>query len=150
MLDRRRSAGRQARIASRLPAEAGPAVASHVGEALSRHFRDQLDAVSEAAQEAASFFSRPGRDEGWDCEAAVGLAQLDLPDLPSSDQARSAAAPVRPARSGGGRAAVEALAMQADDLAAFAAFADLEDAFEPMETQVRLVQGVRRRARRET
>jgi hypothetical protein len=136
VLDRRKSAGLQARIASRLLAEAGVAVPSRVGEVLSRHFCDRLDAVQEAAEDAASFFRWPGRDEGWDWQAALGLAQLDLPDLPSSDQARSAAIPVRPPHIRQWRAAGEALAVQADDLAAFAAFADLEDAFEPVEAQV--------------
>lgn len=66
VLDRRKSAGLQARIASRLLAEAGPALSSGVGEVLSRHFCDRLAAVREAAGDAASFFSSPGRDEGWD------------------------------------------------------------------------------------
>jgi hypothetical protein len=133
VLDRRKSAGLHARIASRLLAGAGPALPSRVGEVLSRHLCDRLDAVREAAGDAASFFCRPGRDEGWDWEAALGLAQLDLPDLPSSDQARSADVQVRPGHIRQWRAAGEALAAQADDLAAFAAFADLEDAFEPTE-----------------
>jgi hypothetical protein len=104
-----------------------------------RHFCDRLDAVREAAEEAATFFSWPGEDEDWDWEAALGLAQLDLPNLPripSSDQARSAAVPVRPEHIRQWRAAGEALAAHADDLAAFAAFADLEDAFEQVEALV--------------
>jgi hypothetical protein len=136
VLDRRKSAGLQARIASRLLAEAGVALPSRVGEVLSRHFCDRLDAVKEAAEEAASFFCWPGRDEGWDWEAALGLAQLDLPRIPSSDQARSADVPVHPEHIRQWRAAGEALAAQADDLAVFAAFADLEDAFEPVEALV--------------
>jgi hypothetical protein len=136
VLDRRRSAGLQARIASRLFADAGAAVPSRAGEVLSRHLCHRLDAVREAAGDAASFFSWPGRDEGWDWEAALSLAQLDLPGLPSSGQARSADVPVRPEHIRRWLAAGEAIAEQPDDLAAFASFADLEDAFEPVEAQV--------------
>jgi hypothetical protein len=135
MLDRRKCAGLQARIASRLLAEAGPGLTSVV-EVLSQHFCGRLDAVREAAEDVASFFCQPGRDEGWDWKAALGLAQLDLPRLPSSGQARSAAVPVGPGHIRQWRAEGEALAAQADDLAAFAAFADLEDAFEPVEALV--------------
>jgi hypothetical protein len=143
VLDRRKSAGLQARIASRLLAEAGPSLSSGVGEVLSRHFCDRLAAVREAAADAASFFCSPGRDEGWDWEAALGLAQLDFPGLPSSDQARSADVPVRSEHIRQWRAAGEALALQTDDLAVFAAFADLEDAFEPAEALVlQLLTGV--------
>jgi hypothetical protein len=103
VLDRGKSPGLQARIASRLLADAGAALPSRVGKVLSRHFCDRLEAVREAAEDAAPFFCWPGRDEGWDWEAALGLAQLDLPRIPSSDQARSAGVPVRPSRSGNGR-----------------------------------------------
>lgn len=136
VLDRRNSAKLQARIATRLLAEADDALPSRVGEVLSRHFCDRLDAAREAVEDAASFFYWPGRDEGWDWEAALGLSQLDLPDLCSSDQARSATVPVRPEHIKHWRAAGEALASEANDLAAFAAFADLEDAFEPVEALV--------------
>jgi hypothetical protein len=110
-----------------------------MGEALSQHFCSRLDTVKQAAGEASSFFYRPGRDEGWDWEAVMSLAQLDPQNLPrviSSDEVKSAAVPVCPAQIGIWHAEGEALASQADDLAAFAAFADLEDAFEPVEALV--------------
>ena len=69
----------------------------------------------------------------------MSLAQLDPQNLPrvmSSDEVKSATVPVRPAQIGIWRAQGEALASQANDLAAFAAFADLEDAFEPVESLV--------------
>ena len=116
-----------------------PRPATRRGRGALRHFCDRLDAVREAAEESAAFFRRPGRDEGWDWQAALGLAQLDLrnlPRIPSPDDARSAGVPVRPEHIRQWRAAGEALASQADDLAAFAAFADLEDAFEPLEALV--------------
>jgi len=67
------------------------------------------------------------------------LAQLDpwnLPRAMSSDEVKSATVRVLPDQLRQWRADGEALASQADDLAAFAAFADLEDAFEPLEALV--------------
>ena len=110
-----------------------------MGKVLSQHFCDRLDALREVAEESAPFFCRPGRDEGWDWEAVLGLAQLDprtLPRVLSSDEAPSAAVPVRPAHISHWRVAGEALASQTYDLAAFAEFADLEGAFEPLEAIV--------------
>jgi hypothetical protein len=131
--------GLQGRIASRLLAEAGVALPAGMGEVLSQHFCGRLDAVKEAAEKAAPFFYSPGRDEGWDWEAVLSLAQLDPPNLPrvmSSDEVKSATVAVRPAQISQWRAEGEALASQTDDLAAFAAFADLEDVFEPLEALV--------------
>jgi hypothetical protein len=71
--------------------------------------------------------------------ARACLAQLDterLPRVMSSDEVKTSAVAVCPAQIGHWRAQGEALASQADDLTAFAAFADLEDAFEPVEALV--------------
>lgn len=128
--------GLQARIASRLLTEAGIVLPSGMGDVLSQHFCDRLDAVKEAAKGAAPFFLSPGRDEGWDWEAVLSLAQLDPPNLPrvmSSDEVKAATVSVRPAQISQWRTEGEALASQTDDLAAFATFADLEDAIEPLE-----------------
>jgi hypothetical protein len=139
LLDDGEGTGFQARIAARLLAEAGIASPSGLGRVLSQHFCDRLDAVKEAAEESAYFFRRPGRDEGWDWEAVLSLAQLKPQNLPrpmSSDEVKSATVDVRPTQISQWQALGEALASQADDLAAFAAFADLEDAFEPLEALV--------------
>jgi hypothetical protein len=67
------------------------------------------------------------------------LAQLDPQNLPrvmSSHEVKSSSVAVPPAQLGTWQTQGEALALQSDDLAAFAIFADLEDAFEPMETLV--------------
>lgn len=136
MLDTDENTGLQARIASRLLTNAGIAPPFGLGEVLSQHFCGRLDAVKEAAREAASFFYWPGRDAGWDWEAVLCLAQLDpwnLPHVMSSDEVKSATVAFPPGQIHRWRAEGEALASQADDLAAFAAFADLEDAFEPLE-----------------
>jgi hypothetical protein len=130
--------GLQARIAARLLDESGVDHPARLGEALSQHVRDRLGDLERAAWEPASFLARPG-DDCWDLEAILGLVQIDSGDLGrvrSSDDARSLAVPVRVVQIRQWRAAGEALAVQADDLAAFAAFADLEDAFEPVEALV--------------
>jgi hypothetical protein len=83
----------QARITTRLLADAGISLPSGMGETLSQHICSRLDALKEAAEEASSFFYRPGRDEGWDWEAVMSLAQLDPQNLPrvmSSDEVKSA------------------------------------------------------------
>ncbi len=67
------------------------------------------------------------------------LAQMDPANLPrrmSADEVKAATVAVRPAQIARWRAEGEALAVQADDLTAFATFADLEDAFEPVEALV--------------
>ena len=120
MLHRDGSTGLQARIASRLPAEAGIALPFGLGEVLSQHFCGRLDAVQEAAGKAASsFFYLPGVDEGWDWEAVIRLAQLDpwnLPRVMSSDEVKSVGVPVLPNQISQWRAEGEVLASQADDL----------------------------------
>lgn len=140
MLHKDDSEGLQARIASRLLEKAGITLPSGLGEVLSQHFCGRLDAVQEAAGEAASsFFYLPGVDEGWDWETVMRLAQLDpwnLPRAMSSDEVKSATVGVLPDQLSQWHTEGEALASQADDLAAFAAFADLEDAFEPVEALV--------------
>jgi hypothetical protein len=118
-------------------ADAGIGLPFGLGQMLSQHFCDRLDAAQEAAAEAASsFFYLPGVDEGWDREAVIRLAQLNpwsLPRVMSSDEVKSASVRVLPDQISKWRTEGEALASQADDLAAFAAFAGLEDAFEPVE-----------------
>jgi len=140
MLDTGGTEGLQARIASQLLETTGITLPSGLGEVLSQHFCSRLDAVQEAAGEAASsFFYLPGVDEGWDWETVMRLAQLDpwnLPRAMSSDEVKSATVGVLPDQLSQWHAEGEALASQADDLAAFAAFADLEDAFEPVEALV--------------
>lgn len=128
--------GLHARIATRLLADAGVVPPFGLGKALSQHFCDRLDAVKESAEKAARFFRRSGQDEGWDWQAALIRAQLDQPDpqrVMSSAEVRSADVRNRPARLSQWRTKGEALASQDDDLAAFASFADLEDAFETLE-----------------
>lgn len=139
MLHKHDSEGLQARIAARLLEKAGITLPSGLGQVLSQHLCSRLDAVQEAAGKAASSFYLPGVDEGWDWETVMRLAQLDpwnLPRAMSSDEVKSATVGVLPDQLSQWRAEGEALASQADDLAAFAAFADLEDAFEPVEALI--------------
>ena len=129
----------QARIATRLLNETGVAQPAQLGEALSQHVCDRLSELVEATEEPASFLCRPGQDEGWDLEAILGLVQLNPKDwdrVRSSADAQALNVPVRAEQIEQWRAAAEALAEVTDDLTAFAAFADLEDAFEPIEARV--------------
>jgi hypothetical protein len=137
--------GLQPQIASQLLTESGITRTSQLGTLLAQHVAARIDGIESLADHAAFYFCSPGTDLGWDLEAVLGLAQLaprpDLAHLPSSDQARTAAVPVSPAQLARWRADAEALASQPDDLTAFAAFADLEDAFEPVEALMRDLAG---------
>ena len=107
---------------------------------LSQHFRDRLDAVQEAAEEAASsFFYLPGIDEGLGLgsgRAPCAARPVEPPAPHVIRRGTVSAVRVLPAQISQWRSEGEALASQADDLVAFAAFADLEDAFEPLEALV--------------
>jgi hypothetical protein len=129
----------QARIAMRLLDESGVAEPAQLGQALSQHVCNRLTDLEQAAGESADFLCRPGEDEGWDLEAILGLVQHDPRDLRrirTSADARLVNVPIHAEQIKRWRAAAEALAVEADDLKAFAAFADLEDAFEPVEARV--------------
>lgn len=129
----------QARIATRLLHESGVAQPAQLGQALSQHVCDRLDELVDAAEECASFIRESGRDEGWDLEAVLGITQIDPKEyvnVLSSHDARALKVPIRAAQIQKWRTAGEALAKETDDMVAFAAFADLEDAFEPVEAKV--------------
>jgi len=137
--------GLQRQIASDLLTESGITRTSQLGALLGRHVNARIDGIESLARHAAFYFCSPGEDHGWDLEAVLGLAQLvprpDLGHLPSSDEARAALGPVSSAQLTRWRDEAEALASQPDDLTAFAAFADLEDAFEPVEALMRELTG---------
>jgi hypothetical protein len=133
--------GLQRQIASQLLAESGVTRTSQLGVLLARHVAARISGIESLADHAASYFCSPSTDFGWDMEAVLRLAQFaprpDLGHLPSSDEAWTVAVPVSLAQLARWRAEAEALASQADDLTAFAIFADLEDAFEPVEALMR-------------
>lgn len=131
----------QARIAARLRSEAGITEPSGLGQVLSQHFCDRLDAVREAAEEAGNFFRQASRDQEWDWEAVLSLAQLKhrrpLRLMSPREVKSSADVKVRLSQISEWRARGEALASQTDSLAAFEAFADLESKqFEELERNV--------------
>jgi hypothetical protein len=126
------------RIAACLLSESGLAQPTLLGEALSQHALGRLDAIIEAAEECSDFFSQIG-EGGWDVEAILAIAQTNLSErtrFVSPNEARALSAPVRVEQIEEWRSIAAGLAEQADDLATFAAFADLEDAFGPVEAQV--------------
>lgn len=157
--------GFHTRIATKLLADTNIDIPFGLGQALSEHFCDRLDAIQECAEEAALFFRKYEHDDGWDWEAALIRGQLDQP-LPqqgdeyrtdievicqaliggqtiekimapprviSSAEARTFRVRFPPSRLGQWRAQGRRLASQDDALTVFAAFADLEDALEPLE-----------------
>jgi hypothetical protein len=128
-----------ARIATCLLKESGVAEPARLGAALADHVCDRLDDLVEAAGECAEFMAQTSLDERWDLEAILGIVQISPErylDVRNSDDARALDVPVRSAQLDQWRGAAQALATQADDLAAFAAFANIEDAFEPVEAKV--------------
>jgi hypothetical protein len=112
----------------------------YLGEALSEHIAYRLDELEGAVEECASFFNEID-NRGWDLESVLGMLQAPEPDDPmdhlrrTTDDYRRWANPVNPAKIAEWRRAGEALAGVADDLTAFTAFADIEDAFEPIEAR---------------
>jgi hypothetical protein len=88
-----------------------------------------------------SFFNEMN-DRGWDFLSLLGFLQAPEPDDPFDHLRRTVAdfrkwaKPVNRAKFRAWRKAAAELAIEIDALAAFAAFADLEDAFDPIERQV--------------
>jgi hypothetical protein len=129
----------QARIATSLLDQSGVAEPLQLGEALAQHISDRFDQLEDAAAQSAAFFNQLGVNESWDFDTILCLVQLksdELRRIRSSEDARAVRVPVRAGQIKRWRRAGDALAMQTNDLAAFAAFADLEDAFEPTEALV--------------
>jgi hypothetical protein len=127
------------RIATQLLAESGVAEPAQLGAALAQHVGDRLDDLIKAAEDSADYVAQTTGDERWDLEAILGGVQISpdrYPDVTNSDDARALTVPVRGAQLDGWRRAGQALMSRTDDLAAFAAFAEIEDAFEPVEAKV--------------
>lgn len=131
----------QARIGRELLAVSGIGKQMDLGEALAEHVAYRLDEIEAAVEECASFFNDTN-DGGWDFLSVLGFIQAPEPDDPvdhlrrTVDDYRRWARPVNKARFRAWRKTAATLATETDDLTAFAAFADLEDAFEPIEQQV--------------
>lgn len=86
-----------------------------------------------------SYIGETHRNEQWDLDTVLGLLQAPVPTdkreylTRTTEQLRGWAGPVNAAKLAEWRKAAEDLATETPDLAAFTRFADLEDAFEPIE-----------------
>ncbi|MEV6621925.1 hypothetical protein AB0M83_06770 [Amycolatopsis sp. NPDC051106] len=132
----------QAYIGRELLAGSGIGKQMGLGEALAEHVAYRLDEIEAMVEECVSFFNDT-IDPGWDFLTVLGMIQAPEPGDPldhvrrTVDDYRKWARPVNMAKFRAWRKAAADLATETDDLTAFAAFADLEDAFEPIEQQVK-------------
>ncbi|OXM63146.1 hypothetical protein [Amycolatopsis vastitatis] len=132
----------QARIGRELLAVSGIGKQMNLGAVLAEHVTDRLDEIEAMVEECVSFFNDTN-DRGWDFLSVLGMIQAPEPDDPldhlrrTVDDYRKWARPVNKAKFRAWRTAAAKLATETDDLTAFAAFADLEDEFEPIEQQVK-------------
>jgi hypothetical protein len=132
----------QTRIGQELLATTGINNSTDLGETLAEHVNYRLDEIEAAIEECASFFNDMN-DRGWNFLAILGYLQAPEPADPldhlrrtPDDYRNKWARPVNKANFRAWHKAATALESETDDLSAFAAFADLEDAFEPIEKQV--------------
>jgi hypothetical protein len=131
----------QARIGRKLLAATGVDKPIKLGEELAEHATYRLDEIEEMIEDCVSFFNEMN-SRGWDFLSVLGMIQAPEPDDPfdhlrrTVDDYRKWARPVNKAKFRAWRKDAAKLAAETDDLTAFAAFADLEDAFEPIEQQV--------------
>lgn len=126
------------RIGTRLLNESGVAQPSQLGAVLAQHVEDRLSAMEEDAEECSGFMDLP-EHESWDLDAIVCLVQIDpqqLRPIRTPSDARAQRVPIRAKHVAAWREAGRNLESVTDDLSAFASFADVEDAFEPIEALV--------------
>ena len=130
----------QARIGRKLLDATGVDKPIKLGEELAEHVTYRLDEIEAMIEDCVSFFNEMN-SLGWDFLSVLGMLQAPEPDDPfdhlrrTVEDYRKWARPVNKAKFRAWRKDAAALATEADDLTAFAAFADLEDAFEPIEQQ---------------
>lgn len=132
----------QARIGQTLLATTSISNSTELGQELAEHVNYRLDEIEAAGEECVSFFNSMN-DRGWTFVAILGYLQAPEPADPfdhlrrtPDDYRNKWARPVNKAKFRAWRKAAADLATETDDLTAFAAFADLEDAFEPIEEKV--------------
>ncbi len=110
-----------------------------IAQDLHDHVHARLDELEDALDFIVDFFDDMTGGEKWDREAALRSAQLPQqtdPRMMTTDDFRSLDVPVRGEDLVRWRAAAERIVEAPDQLAAFSAFADLEDEFEPTEDVV--------------
>lgn len=127
------------RIAEILLSSSGMDKQEELGIALGNHLDDRLQALLDGADEIAGFISGRPSGEEWDIETALVLVQV-VDDRAAAfltpDAARRTRVPFTVEDLEALRLRAQALAHETEPVAAFAEFADIEDAFEPVEGKV--------------
>jgi hypothetical protein len=127
------------RIGAHLLNESGVGEPSQVGVILAQHVEDRLQAMQKDAAMCGGVLNGTRHGSGWDLDSIMCLVQIDpqrLRKVRTANDARAEHPTVRARHVEQWREQGKALADLSDDLAAFAAFADVEDAFEPIEALV--------------
>ena len=110
------------------------------GEALSDHFIYRLNDFDEAVDFIADWMSEVRRDGSWGRDDVLPLVQLEegqLTAFATRQEILKSSPPVRFSHLTEWRETAGQLRLETDQIAAFATFADLEDAFEPIEHKVK-------------
>ena len=129
----------QGRIGQELLAASGVSAPMALGKSLSEHVLYRLEEIEGAIEECVSYIGETHRNEQWDLDTVLGLLQAPVPTdrreyiTRTTEQLRRWAAPVNAAKLAEWREVAADLATETHDLTAFTRFADLEDAFEPIE-----------------
>lgn len=126
------------RIAEKLLASSGMDRHAELGIALGNHLDDRLQAMLEGLEEIVGFISDGPTHEEWDTETALVLVQVDdqTGAFMTPDEARRTKVSFTLDDLGALRVRAQALAHETDPVRAFAEFAGVEDAFEPVEVKV--------------
>ncbi len=125
-----------ARISAELLARSRLTEAMELGRVLADHVSDRVDGIERSARSLANDLGLLGVKGDWDLEATLALAQASAEDLGrirSPEDARAVRGAVCVATLKEWRAAGRALAAHAEDVAAFAAFAGIEESLESIE-----------------
>jgi hypothetical protein len=129
----------RAAIATQLMEASGIGEAQKVGLALAQHVQQRLDEIEQSAAWTVDWFKSTAGDDTWDLEASLRMAQASwgqMEAVDSAEDARTLEVLVGLKQIEEWRRTAERLKSETSDLHAFAAFADLEDAFEPFEKLV--------------
>jgi hypothetical protein len=128
----------QRTITEQLMEESAVGEPKQLGRALAQHVKDRLGDLEKSAADTIDWFQAVTRDETWDIEASLRMAQAtdQMDAVHTADHARALNVPIGLKQVEDWRRRSEKLQSETNDLDAFAMFADLEEAFEPVEALV--------------
>jgi hypothetical protein len=130
----------QAKVGAQLLEEAGLATQHDLGLALGRHIHERLDEVYDAAEFIAKTYGDLTNDPTWELESALGAASLQVEPQHrrrnlTADACRAVPG-IKPDFLVDLGDLADGLGEIEDPLTAFGIFANIEDAFEPVESRV--------------